>query len=53
MNYLGRNDLLSRGLEPGIVDQLLARSQLTGHGGLPVIEEERLEELLEEIQEEE
>jgi len=48
-DYLGRDDLLTLGLSEVEADALLADSPLTGHNGRPIIEAERLPELLEAL----
>jgi hypothetical protein len=46
---LDRDDLLALGIDEADVDGLLRDSPLTGHGGRPVVEAGRLDELLEMI----
>ncbi len=46
MDYLDYDALLSLGIDPDIARRLLTTSPLTGHDGRPVIEAERLNELL-------
>jgi hypothetical protein len=46
-DYLDRDALLDFDIDPATVERLLRDSPLTGHGGRPVVEEERLDDLLE------
>jgi hypothetical protein len=45
-DYLDRDALLALDLDPATVDRLLRDSPLTGHDGRPVVEAERLADLL-------
>jgi hypothetical protein len=45
-DYLDRNALTALGISDVDADSLLRDSPLTGHGGQPVVEAERLPELL-------
>jgi hypothetical protein len=47
--YLDRTDLLNRGLDAEEADALLAASPLTGNDGRPVIEADRLDDLLKDL----
>jgi hypothetical protein len=46
-DYLDRSGLLSLGFDENDADHLLRLTCLTGHDNLPVVESERLAELLE------
>jgi hypothetical protein len=46
VDYLERDALLSLGVDPDTTTALLAASSLSGHDGLPVLEAERLADLL-------
>jgi hypothetical protein len=45
-DYLDREGLLALGLDEADVDQLLRDTPLSGHGGRPVVEADRLDDLL-------
>ena len=45
-DYLDRAALLALAIDPAIVDRLLRDTPLSGHDGRPVIEAERLDDLL-------
>jgi hypothetical protein len=47
-DYLGRDDLLALGIDPDEADTILRHSPLTGHDGQPVVEADRVAELLDE-----
>jgi hypothetical protein len=47
LDFLNRDHLLTLGLDPATVERLLHDSPLSGHDGRPVVEEDRLAELLE------
>jgi hypothetical protein len=49
-DHLGRDQLLDLGVDMADVDQLLRDSPLTGHGGRPFVEADRLRDLLEMLQ---
>ncbi|MBV9124888.1 MAG: hypothetical protein JO112_16160 [Planctomycetes bacterium] len=48
-DYLDRDGLLSLGLDPEEADRVLARADLTGHEGRPVVDHTQLDTLLAEI----
>jgi hypothetical protein len=50
--YLDRDGLLALDIDPADVDRLLRNTPLTGHDGRPVVEAERLPELLEMLRRE-
>jgi hypothetical protein len=45
-DYLDRNALMALGISDVVADRLMLGSPLTGHDGQPVVEAERLPELL-------
>jgi hypothetical protein len=45
-SYLGRADLEALGLPPAVVSRLLRNTPFTGHDDEPVVEADRLQELL-------
>jgi hypothetical protein len=45
-DYLDRDALLALGIDEADADALLADSPLSGHDGRPVVEADRLDELL-------
>jgi hypothetical protein len=45
-DYLDRDRLLALGLDEADVDRLLRDTPLTGHGGRPAVEADRLADLL-------
>jgi hypothetical protein len=49
LEFLNRDHLLTLGLDPATVERLLRDSPLSGHGGRPIVEEDRLAELLETL----
>jgi hypothetical protein len=51
-DYLDRDQLLALDVPEADVDRLLLDTALTGHGGQPVVEAERLPELLESLRRE-
>jgi hypothetical protein len=51
-DYLDRDALLDLDLDPSTVDKLLRATELSGHNG-PIIEAERLPDLLEMLELEE
>ena len=51
-DYLDRDGLLALGPDEADVDRLLRDSPLTGHGARPVVESNRLEDLLELLRQE-
>jgi len=51
-DYLDRDDLLALDLDEATVDRLLRDTPLSGEGGRPVVEAERLEDLLEMLRQE-
>jgi hypothetical protein len=51
-DYLTRDDLLLAGLSEDEADAVLRLSPLTGHGGQPVLEADRLEDLLAQLDDE-
>lgn len=53
LDYLDRDALLALGVDEADVDRLLRETPLTGHGGRPVVEAERLSELLEMLRRDE
>jgi hypothetical protein len=52
-DYLGLDDLLAVGLCPEEANAILRWSDVSGHGGQPVIEAERLHDLLADIRDSE
>jgi hypothetical protein len=52
-DYLGLDDLLTLGLCPEEANSILRESDLAGHGGQPVIEAERLHDVLASIRDSE
>lgn len=46
-DYLDKDDLLALEIDEADVDRLLRNTPLTGHGRRPVVEAERLHEILE------
>ena len=52
-DYLDLDALLALGIDPAKASRLLASSAHSGHAGRPVVEGERLSELLEELGHEE
>jgi hypothetical protein len=51
-DYLDRAGLLALGLDEAEVDRLLRQTPVNGNGGRPVVEAERLPELLEQLRQE-
>lgn len=45
-DWLDRDDLRALDIDPATVDRLLRDSQLSGHGGIPIIDAEQLPDLL-------
>jgi hypothetical protein len=52
-DYLDRDGLLALGLDETDVDRLLRDTPLSGHGGRPVVEAERLHDLVAMLRREE
>lgn len=51
-DYFDRHGLLSLGISEAEADALLTRSQATGNQGRPIIEADRLDDLLEVLRQE-
>jgi hypothetical protein len=50
-DYLGRDDVLALDRTSEEADVVLALSAITGHGGEPVVEADRLADLLAQVRE--
>jgi hypothetical protein len=45
-NYMGRDDLLALDLDESVVDRLLRDTRHSGHDGRPVLDADRLDDLV-------
>jgi hypothetical protein len=48
-DFLGYDDLVGLGVPPATARRLLAGSDLTGHGGRPLVDARRLDDLLAQV----